>query len=185
MNMKEWFNNHLWYCTYYSKPILVFKSFGGLEGFTKLVIELVQFHLYPNHIDFSLVLQPSHVVYVTRKRKVLIVDHETQVQKSMEKRVPEKVSNLIDQVPIPFAKLHQNRAVTLRKDVQMSLGQWSSSEESFQKYLVLPLARNHIDNCLRLSLLFQGFIEFIESLLIRTVAEFFFACEWFGVFEGR
>ena len=46
----------------------------------------------------------------------------------MEDGISEEVSNLVDEIPVPLAKLHQYLVVPALQDVQMGLGVASASK---------------------------------------------------------
>lgn len=109
--------------------------------------------------------------------------HETQVQKPMEERVTEEVSNLIYKVPIPLSEFRQDCAVAFRQNVQMGLRQRSSSEQGFQKDFILSFRRYHQHDGGGLYLLFDCLIKLIKCILIRAIGELFLTGKGFAVFK--
>lgn len=87
------------------------------ESLTELCIELVQLHANPDHLQVSFVLQGPYIVDVAGETDDLAADEEAKVEESMEERVPEEISDFVDQVPVPFAEFDKDLVITSLQNV--------------------------------------------------------------------
>ena len=60
----------------------------------------------------------------------------------MEEGIFQKVTDLVDQVPIPFAEFYENIVVASLEDIEMGLRLYCSSEECFQENFIFSLGIN-------------------------------------------
>ena len=72
----------------------------------------------------------------------------------MEKRIPEEITNLVYQIPVPLQTPLEHLPIPLKQNSHMRMRQRSPPEQTLQKYLVLLLTLNQTYHCLGIRFLF-------------------------------
>ena len=91
------------------------------EVAAELAVELVQLHLYPQHLPLAFVLQLPHVVYVAHETYRPLLDHHSQIQQTMEERITKEITDFVYQRPVPVFESQENFMIPAFQDVQMRL----------------------------------------------------------------
>lgn len=138
-------------------------------------MQLIEFHLDPDHLEFALALEFAHVVDVARKGQHLSVYQQLQVQQTVEERVPEEVADLVDQIPVVVLEVGESGVVALSQHSQMGLRQRGPTQKRLEEYFIVAFRGDGGEQGGSFSLVFECVFEVLECFQLFSFLKLLFA----------